>query len=381
MIIVRRNAIRRRALRFFQDKQRPVYMFPLRADELLKVADISRVTRDDSGDLIGYQRPEVRKHVQNILEYLNQKDGQVLFPNSIILSLSSTAVFQQVRGPKVDDGLGEAGTLLIPLPKAGQPKPAWIVDGQQRAMALSRCQRQDFPIPVCAFVADDVDTQREQFLLINSTKPLPRGLITELLPKVDTLLPTNLAARRAPAAMCELLGQDPESPFYRLIRRSSAKRAPKTCVIADTVIIQVLQDSFSNPSGCLFSYRNIATGETDFASIRRLLFIYWQAVKETFPVAWGLPPTQSRLMHGVGLRAMGKLMDRVMGSTNVHAPNTPQIVRRELARLAPFCRWTSGIWDDLGGLQWNELQNVHNHIRMLSNYLVRAHLDGRREMR
>ncbi|MDI1450826.1 DGQHR domain-containing protein DpdB [Polyangium sp. 6x1] len=381
MVIIRRNAIRRRALRIFQDKDRPVYMFTLRADELLKVADISRVARDNTGDLIGYQRPEVRKHVQNILDYLDQDGGQVLLPNAIILSLSSTAVFQQVRGPKVDDGLCEAGTLLIPLPKAGYPKPAWIVDGQQRAMALSRCKRQDYPIPVCAFIADDVDTQREQFLRINSTKPLPRGLITELLPKVDTLLPANLAARRAPAAMCELLSSDPESPFHGLIRRSSAKRAPKTSVVADTVVIQVLQESFGNPSGCLFSYRNIATGETDFESIRKLLFMYWQAVKDAFPHAWGVPATQSRLMHGAGLRAMGKLMDRVMASVNVDAHNTPQVVRRELARIAPICRWTSGTWEDLGGLKWNELQTVPNHIRMLSNYLVRAYLDGRREVR
>ena len=37
------------------------------------------------GDLIGYQRPEVRQHVQEITEYL---DGdQVLFPNPIIIAL------------------------------------------------------------------------------------------------------------------------------------------------------------------------------------------------------------------------------------------------------------------------------------------------------
>lgn len=378
---IRRNELRRRALRIFQDKHRPVYMFTLRADELLAVADISRVARDDAGELIGYQRPEVRKHVQNILDYLNQEGGQVLLPNAIILSLASTTVFQQVRGPKVDDGLGEAGTLMIPLPKAGQPKPAWIVDGQQRAMALSRCKRKDFPIPVCAFVADDVDTQREQFLRINTTKPLPRGLISELLPKVDTLLPANLAARKAPAALCELLNRDPESPFYGLIRRSSVKGGAKTSVVADTVIIQVLHDSFSNASGCLFSYRNIATGETDFASIRKLLFIYWHAVKEAFPRAWGIPATQSRLMHGAGLRAMGKLMDRLMASMNVNVPNAGQIVRREIARIAPYCRWTSGTWEELGGMKWNELQNVPNHIRMLSNYLLRTHLDDRRESR
>src|SRR5262249_45412011 len=144
-----------------------------------------------------------------------------LFPNSIILALSSACSFKQVRGPKVDQTPAEAGTLEIPVPRAGQAKPAWIVDGQQRALALWQAKRRDLPIPVNAFVADEVELQRDQFLRVNNTKPLPKGLITELLPEVSTILPSNLAARKTPAALCDLLNQDKESPFYGLIRRSS----------------------------------------------------------------------------------------------------------------------------------------------------------------
>ena len=39
-------------------------------------------------------------------------------------------------------------------------------------------------VPVNAFIADDVPSQRDQFLRVNNTRPLPRGLITELLPEV-----------------------------------------------------------------------------------------------------------------------------------------------------------------------------------------------------
>jgi DGQHR domain-containing protein len=371
------TVIRRRALRILQDAQRPLYLFTLRADEIMKVADISRISRDDASELIGYQRPEVRKHVQNIQMYLDNNRGNVLFPNSIILSLSSAIFFRQVRGPKVDDGLADIGTLQFPIPRVGEPKPAWIVDGQQRALALSRCKRRDLPVPINAFVADDIDTQREQFLLVNSTRPLPRGLISELLPKVNTVLPANLAIRRAPSALCELLNNDPESPFFELMRRASSTReTAKTEVISDTSIIQILQESLVNPSGCLFSYRNVATGETDFASIRKLLFIYWGAVKETFPDAWGLPPTRSRLMHSVGLRAMGRLMDRVMGAIDVTNADAHRRVRRELAPLAQACNWTSGSWDELG-IRWNELQNVPSHVRLLTNYLQRTYHERR----
>ncbi|MDY7231534.1 DGQHR domain-containing protein DpdB [Hyalangium rubrum] len=370
--------LRRRALRLVQDRKHPLYLFALKPDELFQIADISRVSRDGGGDLIGYQRPEVRKHVQNIVDYLNSNSGQVLFPNTLILALSSAVRFVQVRGPKVEgDGVGEAGTLILRLPRSGERKPAWIVDGQQRALAISRARRSDLPIPVSAFIADDLETQREQFLRVNSSKPLPRGLISELLPQVSTVLPPNLSARRAPAALCESLNRDPSSPFYGLIRRSSAdRRQRKGTVVSDTALIQVLQESFSSPNGCLFAYRNLATGETDFERIQRLLQVYWSAVKDTFPNAWGLPPTQSRLMHSVGLKAMARLMDRVMSTADVDDRSLPNRVRKELAPLRTKCNWTAGTWEELGGLRWNELQNVPNHVRILTNHIQRLHLNG-----
>lgn len=368
--------ILRRAIRIEQHPKHPLYLFTLTASELLRLADVSRVSRDPAGALLGYQRPEVKKHVRNITEYLN--GDQVLFPNSIILALSSDAVFKQVRGPKVDPGIAEAGTLHIPLPKPGQPKPAWIVDGQQRALALSQCKRQDFPVPVNAFVADEVDLQRDQFLRVNNTKPLPRGLITELLPEVSTLLPSNLAARKAPAALCDLLNRDPESPFKGLIRRSSQDATARSAaVVTDTAVVKMLQDSLSSPSGCLFPYRNIASGETDFGAVRKLLLLYWTAVRDVFPEAWGKLPTRSRLMHGAGICAMGRLMDKVMGSIDLHGARAPQLVRAELARIKPLCHWTDGRWEEID-LDWNEVQNTPQHLRLLSNVLLRAYLNNRR---
>jgi DGQHR domain-containing protein len=370
--------ILRRAIRIEQHPKHPLYLFTLTASELLRIADVSRVSRDSTGALLGYQRPEVKKHVRNITEYLN--GDQVLFPNSVILALSSDAVFKQVRGPKVDPGIAEAGTLYIPLPKPGQPKPAWIVDGQQRALALSQCKRQDFPVPVNAFVADEVDLQRDQFLRVNNTKPLPRGLITELLPEVSTLLPSNLAVRKAPAALCDLLNRDPESPFKGLIRRSSQDEAARSAaVVTDTAVVKMLQDSLSSPSGSLFPYRNIASGETDFGAVRKLLLLFWTAVRDVFPEAWGKPPTRSRLMHGAGICAMGRLMDKVMGSIDIHGARAPQLVRAELARIKPLCHWTDGTWEEIG-LAWNEVQNTPQHLRLLSSVLLRAYLNNRRTL-
>lgn len=373
------SVIRRRALRLVQDPKHPLFLFALTARELLQVADVSRVSRTEMGKLIGYQRPEVKKHVRGIIEYLDS--GPVLFPNSVILALSSKIVFKEVRGPKIDEGLADAGTIEIAMPADGQSRPAWIVDGQQRALALSRCRRPDVLVPVSAFVADDVESQKEQFLRINNTKPLPRGLVNELLPDVDTILPAHLAARQAPAKLTELLNRDPESPFVGLISRSSLRAKSKAkAVVSDTAVLQMIQESLTTPSGCLFPYRNIATGETDFAGVRRVLLLYWNGVRSVFPEAWGLPPSRSRLMHGAGIRAMGRLMDRVMGFVRVGEKRADKMVRRELLRVKEHCHWTEGEWTELGGLRWNEVQNVPTHVKVLSNFLVRAYLQRSRSV-
>jgi len=365
--------LKRRALRVDQDGKHPLYLFTLSASELLQVADVSRVSRTEAGKLIGYQRPEVRRHVQSIVDYLDS--GKVLFPNSIILALGSAVSFVHSRGPNVSDGLAESGTLAIPLVGEGQPKPAWIVDGQQRALALSRAKNPNMPVPVNAFVADEISLQKDQFLRINSTRPLPRGLITELLPDVETILPPKLEAKKAPARLCELLNNDPHSPFHKIIQLpSTPSKERKGAVVTGTVVVAMIAESLSTASGCLYPYTNAATRETDYEAIHRILFAYWNAVKNTFPEAWGKSPQQSRLMHGIGIRAMGRLMDRVMVGIDPFDSRAESRVRKELARLSNSCRWTSGAWEGIGGVKWNALQNTPQDIKLLSNHLVREYV-------
>jgi DGQHR domain-containing protein len=364
--------LQRRALCIEQPSGLPLYLFTLTARELLDVADISRISRDEQGRLIGYQRPEVKRHVDQIVEYLDS--DEVLFPNSIIIALPSSVRFRQSRGPATNDGLAAAGTLDIPLPAPGQPRPGWLVDGQQRAIALSRTKRQDLAVPISAFVADDVEVQRDQFLRVNNVQPLPRGLVTELLPDVYTSLSPKLAAKRIPSALVDLLNRQPSSPFHGLIRRASTPAAERaSVVVTDTVLMSAIEESLNSPAGVLYPYRNIATGETDIDGVYAVLLAYWRGVKTTFAQAWGLPPTQSRLMHGAGLRSMARLMDRVMLNVDPSRSDADLAVIHELTKVAPFCRWTEGEWEELG-VRWDALQNLQKDIRMLSNYLVRVYV-------
>jgi len=233
-------------------------------------------------------------------------------------------------------------------------------------------------VPINGFVADEVELQRDQFLRVNYTRPLPRGLITELLPEVSTLLPAKLAARKPPSVICDWLAGSPSSPFLGLIRRASAAgKNAANAVVSDTSVVKMIEDSLTAPSGCLFPCRNIATGETDGEGICGVLAAYWTAIKRVFPEAWGKPPTVSRLMHGVGIRAMGRLMDRIMPGINARDARAADAAEKELRLVAPACRWTAGEWEGLNDLAWNELQNVPRHVRVLSNLLVRAYVQAK----
>src|SRR5207249_8621043 len=106
--------------RLRQNEGHPLYLLTMTADELFQIADISKVSRDDVGQLIGYQRDEVRNHVDEIVEYLNE--DEVLFPNSIIIALSSAVRFKSSRGPKPKntDSSATPGLLEIPLADSGR---------------------------------------------------------------------------------------------------------------------------------------------------------------------------------------------------------------------------------------------------------------------
>jgi hypothetical protein len=78
-------------------------------------------------------------------------------------------------------------------------------------------------------------------------------------------------------------------------------------------------------------------------------------------------------MHGAGLRAMGRLMDRVMATVDVRQKAAVDPVLKDLSLIAPYCHWTSGTWDELD-MRWNDVQNLGRDMNKLSNYLIRVYL-------
>lgn len=346
-----------------------VYAFFLHGSDITRIADISRIRRDEN-ELKGFQRREIRDHVKQITAFLDS--GPVLFPNAIILAMGEEIEFAAARGrsPGNMSEVGDAGTLKIPIYPEGR-RAAWIVDGQQRSLALAEAKDKTIAVPVIGFVSDKLETQREQFILVNKAKPLPTRLINELLPEVTVLLPRDLAARQLPSALCEALNVDPNSPFCGLIKRESDTK-DKAGIVTDSALIDAMKNSLKTPIGALGQFRRNGNGN-DTEAMYDALLIYWTAVRDTFRNAWGRSTSDSRLMHSAGIRAMGALMDPIMLRTD-GAADRVAAVRATLKRLAPHCAWTEGRWEALG-LDWNAVQSTPQHIAKLSDHLMHLERD------
>jgi DGQHR domain-containing protein len=393
------------AIAIRQGANRELYAFGVEGKRLHDFAQVSRLERDNDEHIAGYQRPEVLSHIAEIRNYL-ESEGPML-PNAIVVAFDSRVEFRPLRGKQVGDDPCH-GHLVVPVNT--ETKPGWIVDGQQRAAAIRDARLGAFPIFVTGFITDNVAEQREQFILVNSTKPLPKGLIYELLPGTDVQLATYLERKRFPAFLLERLNYDPRSPLHLAVQTptnpfvdlgarsqrgfrfgqkgQSVKQAADENIqgsagkkhesgerkirgfIKDNSILKMLENSLHD--GSLYRCRLQADREMDTERMLELLFHFWKAVEFVFKEAWGQPPTRSRLTHGVGIVSMGYLMDAIADRYRAKGIPSVEQFTLDLEPLKPFCSWTDGYWDFGSGNQrrWNEVQNTSKDIQMVANFLL-----------
>lgn len=370
------------ALQVRQGQSRTLYTFAVDGKQLPLFTTVSRVRRNDDKEIEGYQRPEVLAHIAAIRRYIESDAPMV--PNALVIAFDSRVRFESVELAS-EASYVQQGTLVIPVDPngTGLDRPGWIVDGQQRAAALRDASIGSFPVCVTAFITDDESEQRSQFILVNSTRPLPKGLIHELLPTTTTTLPVALQRRRFPAYLLNRLNYDDDSPLQGLVQTPTNPEG----IVKDNSVLRMLENSMTD--GSLYRYREPATGEGDPEAMLNLLKAFWTAVKDTFPMAWGVTPRRSRLMHGVGVISMGFVMDAITDRYSRSGLPTLRDFTSDLDGIAGICRWTHGYWDfgPHNQRKWNELQNTPKDIQLLTNYLLFEYkarvwsqpLDGRRE--
>lgn len=363
--MAKQKELRLPALEIRQGKDRRLYTFAVDGKALHSFATISRIRRDEESDVEGYQRPEVRSHIQEIRNYIESENP--LIPNALVIAFDETVRFEP-SGKLSKNAPSQSGEIVIPIDPAieDQDKPGWIVDGQQRAAAIRDAKVENFPICVNAFIAKNDREQREQFILVNSTKPLPKGLIYELLPSTDALLPTLLQRRRFPAYLLERLNHDEGSPLKGRIKTPTVGEG----VIKDNSILKMIENSLTD--GALYRFRDPMTGEGDVESMLVILKRFWGAVAKTFENAWNESPRNSRLVHGAGIASMGFLMDAITDRYRNEGIPTVEQYRADLEPITKYCSWTHGYWEFSRDTirKWNEVQNTSKDIDLLANFLL-----------
>lgn len=380
--MARRRAyeLRLPALEIRQGRRRRLYTFAVDGKKLPLFTTVSRVRRDNR-TLEGYQRPEVLAHVAAIRTYIESSSPMI--PNAIVVAFDTRVRFEpSTPRADVDTNYVTPGVVVIPVDESlpDEEKPGWIVDGQQRCAAVREADVRAFPLCVTAFITPSEGEQRAQFILVNSTKPLPKGLIYELLPGTEGPLPPALMRKRFPSLVVERLNYDEDSPLWQMIHTPTTPDG----LVKDNSILRMLENSLTD--GCLYYYRDPQTGGGDIDEMLLILKPFWRAVSKVFYDAWNQPPRRSRLMHGVGIATMGYLMDAITDRYLAEGTLPDEAdYAAELEPLRDMCAWTSGYWqfgrDSLR--RWNELQNTPKDIQLLANHLLaeyRRSLQQRREV-
>ena len=337
------------AVRARQAEGHDVFVFAASPKDILKFADIERVGRNDDGQLKGFQRHQIASHIKEIRDYLTRDDA--LLPNALIVAF--------ISGVKIKEG--KAGIVEVQI-EVSNVRPGFVVDGQQRLTALSGLEKPGFEVFVSALVCKDYNQLRQQFVLINNTRPLPKTLIYELLPNVEGL-PERFTARKFSARIVDRLNFTRGSALYGEIRQHTNPQG----VISDTAMQKVIMNSASDGA-----IREFVQYEDREDRAFQIVNEFFGAIQDVFGPEWtGMSPRLSRLRHGAGIVAMGFVMDLLYSAEGAEQRSQ---FEQGLRLLKPFTAWTSGQWnlEAFDQRPWNGIQNTPSDIDLLTRYLVGA---------
>jgi DGQHR domain-containing protein len=339
------------AIRAEQSPNHTVFSFAASATQVFEMARIERAGRSEAGVLNGFQRPQIAAHIHEIRDYLEREDA--VLPNSVVVAFTDRVKIYPFK----------ENVVSIEIDIEDGP-PGMIVDGQQRLSALAPLTEKSFQVFVSGILCQNEEELRRQFILINSTRPLPKELIYELLPGISEL-PERMSSRSMASALTQRLNFDRSSSLYRHIHLHTNPAGK----IASNAIQRVIMMSRSH--GAL---RILSQSPDGDEKCFQLMSDFYRVVQAVFKKDWdGLSPKTSRLVHSVGIISMGRVMEVAFQIGQARSFGDFCGV---LDAIADQTHWTQGKWtigntDSARERAWNEFQSTHPDIQMLSDHLDR----------
>jgi DGQHR domain-containing protein len=255
-------------------------------------------------------------------------------------------------------------------------KASLLVDGQQRTAALAMVSVDEHPevmLSAIALVADG-DEAKKIFQVANSTHKTTTEFSRALLASME-YEGGYLRTEQIKARACKLLAIDHDSsPFKGLVRYPGVPRVP-TQIIAYNSIFQVVSK---------FAESGLPEIEENSELLSNMVEKYFEIVKATWPEAWGNKPSESRLMHGAGLRSMAALGEELLRSAyrlfSAMSDEAWKDIGGSVQRLRPTVLWDSSALDGNASQRKSYTQeiivaqNTNQSITSLTNFLVKESL-------
>ena len=73
-----------------QSNNHTVVSMVCNASDVFEIAEIDRIRRSDKGEVLGFQRPKIQNHINEIRDYIKSDDA--VLPNPIVLALQIQSV-------------------------------------------------------------------------------------------------------------------------------------------------------------------------------------------------------------------------------------------------------------------------------------------------
>jgi len=289
--------------------------FPARELVEISFADRRRILEQQREIEIvsGIQREISPKRVAELRQYVNHLDA--CFPTGIILAISS------------DDAIYDKKTGTMSVRYASEV--AKIIDGQHRIEGLVGYNGPKFELNVTIFINMEMEDQAIVFSTINLKQaPVANSLAYDLY---------DYATTRSPQKTCHyvarLLNSREKSPFYqRIMILGTATGKPNETLTQAAFIDPLLKLVSTNPMDDrdaikrkielpLISEGEIRTKKLVFrnmfiqdedARIAKVIWNYFDAVRERWPEAWNLKQRSLILNRTTGFRALMQFLPLII---------------------------------------------------------------------
>lgn len=311
--------------------------------------DVRRLLKErDFERYLGIQRPLDNNRVKEIQDYVTTADA--CFPAGVILSVPGSCA-------ELDDkkGILTLSSYIDPefedrsIPYRSIAK---VIDGQHRIEGLKVLNGKGFQVAVSVFIDIDVAEEGYIFSTVNLAQTkVNRSLAFDLY---------DLARTRSPQKFCHnaavVLDKEKKSPFYHKIKRlgvATEGRNGETitqATVVDMLMPYVSKDPMkdrdlylrgslperaSSQESRILLFRNMFIDERDL-EIVDIVWNYFVAVQERWPIAWVSPEKGDMLNKTNGFRAFMRFLRfayLASGVTKIGDIPTPAAFRRILDRI------------------------------------------------